>query len=102
MTWSFLGALCEISAKGKQIGRTVTPSSPAAAKRNHDAAIAVGRWREDAYSPPPHHYSRGIETPRTLPALTLGLLRRGDREPDVRKIMGLNWLRAYETVWDQV
>ena len=80
----------------------MTPSSPAAAKRNYDAAIAVGRWRQDAYPPPPHHYPRGIETPRTLLVLTVGLLNRGHREPGVRNIMGLNWLRVYEAVWDQV
>ena len=34
--------------------------------------------------------------------MPLGLLRRGYREPDVRKIMGLNWLHVYEAVWDQL
>ena len=77
-------------------------ADPAAARRSYDAAISAGRWQEDAYPPPPHHYPRGIETPKTLPALTLGLLRRGYREPDVRKVLGLNWLRVYEAVWDQV
>ena len=74
-------------------------ADPKAAKASYDKLVAAGRWRADVYPPPPHHYPAGIETPKTLPALTEGLLRRGYGEADIRKILGLNLLRVYRTVW---
>ncbi|MCG8559073.1 MAG: membrane dipeptidase, partial [Hyphomicrobiales bacterium] len=58
-----------------------------------------GRWRADAYPPPPHYYPEGIETPETLGNLTARLVERGYGEQDVRKILGLNWLRVFREVW---
>ncbi|WNK00933.1 dipeptidase [Thalassospiraceae bacterium LMO-JJ14] len=72
---------------------------PVTAKAKYDKTIAAGRWRSDAYPPPPHYYPEGIETPRTLSALTARLLERGYSETDVRKILGENWLRVYRDVW---
>lgn len=69
------------------------------AKANYDDAISSGRWRDDAYPPPPHYFPKGIETPETLPNLTDRLLARGYSEQDVRKILGLNWLRVFRDVW---
>jgi len=63
--------------------------------------IEQGVWREEEYPPPPYRYPVGIETPRTLPALTLRLMERGFDETEVRRILGLNWLRVYETVWQR-
>ena len=68
------------------------------AMREYRAAIGSGIWGA-AYPPPPHHYPVGIETPRTLPNLTRRLLERGYSEPDIRKILGLNWLRVMQDVW---
>ena len=39
------------------------------------------------------------ETVAELPKLTQGLLDRGWSTPDVRKVLGENWLRVYEKVW---
>jgi membrane dipeptidase len=61
-------------------------------------AVQSGRW-STAYPAPPHRYPVGIETPRTLPALTDRLLERGYTEVDVRKILGQNWLRVMRSVW---
>ena len=61
--------------------------------------IKSGYWSTAAYSPPPYIYPEGIETPDTLPNLTVGLLKRGFREDEVKKILGGNWLRLFEAVW---
>jgi len=68
------------------------------AMRGYNEAIRTGLWTT-AYPPPPHHYPSGIETPRTLPNLTRGLLERGYTEVDVVKILGGNWLRVMREVW---
>lgn len=59
----------------------------------------TGRWQPPDYPPPPHVYPVGIETPRTLPVLTRGLLERGYSVDDVKRIMGLNLVRLYARVW---
>ena len=74
-------------------------ADPEAARAGYDDAIASGRWRADAYPPPPHYYPEGIETPETLGNLTARLVERGYGEQDVRKILGLNWLRVFREVW---
>jgi membrane dipeptidase len=68
------------------------------ALQSYNEAVRAGRW-SNAYPPPPHHYPRGIETPRTLSNLTLRLLERGYRSEDVAKILGGNWLRVMQFVW---
>ncbi|TIX96319.1 MAG: peptidase M19, partial [Mesorhizobium sp.] len=47
----------------------------------------------------PHYNPPEIETPEMLLGMTRGLLRRGYRESDVQKILGLNWLRVFRDVW---
>jgi len=64
----------------------------------YNKLASAGRW-SSAYPPPPHRYPAGIETPRTLRNLTARLLARGYREPEVRKILGENWLRVMRSVW---
>lgn len=61
--------------------------------------IDQGHWQPAEYPPPPYKFPAGIETPRTLPRLTEALVARGFSEPDIRKILGLNWLRVYLAVW---
>ena len=74
-------------------------ADPEVARASYDDAIASGRWRADAYPPPPHYYPEGIETPETLGNLTARLVERGYGAQDVRKILGLNWLRVFREVW---
>ncbi|MCG8354044.1 MAG: dipeptidase [Kiloniellales bacterium] len=69
------------------------------AKRVYDDMITTGRWRPEAYPPPPHHFPEGIETPRTLPNLTARLLDRGYKADDIRKILGGNWMRVFRDIW---
>lgn len=69
------------------------------ARARYDQMVADGHWRPSEYPPPPYIYPEGIETPRTLPRLTERLLERGFAEADVRKILGLNWVRVYRQVW---
>lgn len=69
------------------------------ARAGYEGAVRAGTW-STAYPPPPHYYPAGIETPRTLPNLTQRLLERGYGEGDVRKILGGNWLRLLQRVWD--
>lgn len=62
--------------------------------------LATGQWRAEEYPPPPYRFPEGIETPRTLPRLTERLVQRGFAEQDIRKVLGLNWMRVYREVWD--
>lgn len=71
----------------------------AVARARYDERIADGSWRPAEYPPPPYRYPAGIETPETLPRLTARLCERGFGEDDVRKVLGLNWLRVYREVW---
>jgi membrane dipeptidase len=75
----------------------VEPDDVAMTRYEH--RLATGQWRPEEYPPPPYRFPKGIETPRTLPALTGRLLERGFGEDDVRKVLGLNWMRVYEAVW---
>jgi len=74
-------------------------ANDAEAAKMYGEQLAVRRWSAEVYPPPPHHYPAGMETPRTLLALTAALLAHGYREPEVRKILGENWLRVMRTVW---
>ncbi|WP_420442920.1 membrane dipeptidase [Candidatus Poriferisodalis sp.] len=71
----------------------------AQALSNYEREKAAGRWAGSDYPAPPHRYPERIETPRTLPNLTRGLLRRGYSAEQTKAILGLNWLRLYEAGW---
>jgi membrane dipeptidase len=54
----------------------------------------------EAYSQQtPWFYVNGFENIGELPNVTQGLLQRGWSAAEVRKVLGENWLRAYEKVW---
>ncbi|GLS36963.1 dipeptidase [Mesorhizobium tianshanense] len=72
-----------------------------AAMTIYENALADNSWSSNAYPPPPHYYPAGIETPKTMLALTEALLRRGFTTEDIRKIYGENLLRIYETIWGE-
>lgn len=65
----------------------------------YERMVLAGLWRPSEYPPPPYRFPAGIETPRTLPQLTYQLVKRGFREDEVRKVLGLNWMRVYRAVW---
>ncbi|ETX07486.1 MAG: hypothetical protein ETSY2_10955 [Candidatus Entotheonella gemina] len=71
----------------------------AAARARYDQLVAEGQWRPDDYPPPPYFYPEGIETPGTLQNLTQRLAERGFAENEIRKILGLNWLRVFRDIW---
>lgn len=71
-----------------------------AALKRYQWSIDCGRWDADVYPPPPHYFPDGMETPRSLPNLTAGLLARGYTVDDTAKILGGNWLRVLRDVWD--
>lgn len=56
-------------------------------------------WPVDIYSDQPWNMVKDFEVISQLPNLTQGLLDRGWSAPDVRKILGENWLRVFEKVW---
>lgn len=56
-------------------------------------------WPAELYSEQPWNMVKDFETITELPKLTQGLLDRGWSVPDVRKVLGENWLRVYEKVW---
>jgi membrane dipeptidase len=61
--------------------------------------LETGQWRAEEYPPPPYKFPEGIETPRTLDRLTDRLVERQFSEDDIRKALGLNWMRVYREVW---
>ncbi len=63
--------------------------------------LETGQWRAEEYPPPPYKFPEGIETPRTLGPLTDRLVKRQFSEDDIRKVLGLNWMRVYREVWDR-
>jgi len=71
----------------------------ATALARYNKLVDEGHWRPEEYPPPPYKYPAGIETPATLPRLTERLIERGFAETDIRKILGLNWMRVYRAVW---
>ncbi|RWM09760.1 MAG: membrane dipeptidase [Mesorhizobium sp.] len=73
----------------------------AASLKEYKAYLAENIWSPNAYPEPPHIYPAGIETPKTMLALTEALLRRGFTADDIRKIYGENLLRIYETIWGE-
>ncbi len=56
-------------------------------------AVALGSDFDGFSDPPP----KGLEDVTRMPAVTAGLLRRGFSEPDVRRILGENFLRIWST-----
>ncbi|MFB9984732.1 membrane dipeptidase [Mesorhizobium kowhaii] len=71
----------------------------AAALKQYNKYVADNVWTPSAYPPPPHFFPAGIETPRTMQALTECLLRRQFSEQEIVGIYGGNLLRVYETIW---
>lgn len=63
--------------------------------------VEAGDWTPQAYPRPPHYNPPEIETPELLKGMTVGLIRRGYSEEDIRKILGLNWLRVFHEVWGE-
>jgi membrane dipeptidase len=70
-----------------------------AARKAFALRVAMGVWSAESYPEPPYYYPEGIETPDRMANLTRGLLKRGFSEADVRKVLGLNWMRVYSAVW---
>jgi len=54
----------------------------------------------EVYPLPPWTYPREIDDVSKTPNLTEGLLARGYSQSDVKKILGENFIRVYEEVWD--
>lgn len=57
------------------------------------------RWPADVYSDWPWYMVKDFETIVELPKVTQALLDRGWSVPEVRKVLGENWLRVYQQVW---
>ncbi|MEO8450442.1 MAG: membrane dipeptidase [Gemmatimonadota bacterium] len=49
----------------------------------------------------PWFYVKGFENISELPNVTRGLIQRGWSTGEIRKVLGENWLRVYETVWGE-
>ena len=70
------------------------------AQAMRDDYVARGLWDGATYRNAPFHYPEGFEAPDKVANLVEALLRRGYGEPEVRRIMGGNWLRVWRQVWD--
>lgn len=51
------------------------------------------------YAPEPYHHLRGLDGPMDFVNIAAGLLERGYRPDDVRRVLGGNWLRLFGEVW---
>ncbi len=45
-------------------------------------------------------WAEGFNTVSHFPNMIRGLVARGYKDPDIEKFLGLNWLRAFEDIWD--
>ncbi|MER8779282.1 dipeptidase [Mesorhizobium sp. M0977] len=82
-------------------GGTLPFDNPETIVSAWEKEIGEGTWNPETYPRPPHYNPPEIETPEMLLGMTKGLLRRGYKEQDVRKILGLNWLRVFREVWGE-
>ncbi len=57
------------------------------------------RGRESGIFWLPGFYVKGFENIGQLPDATQRSLERGWSAAEIRKVLGENWLRAYEKVW---
>ncbi|QIW10774.1 membrane dipeptidase [Francisella sp. LA112445] len=68
------------------------------AKAFYDKMKSRGDWSDD-YTPPPHYYPEGIETPKKIKNLIPIMQKYGYKDSDIAKVMGENLLRIYKEVW---
>jgi membrane dipeptidase len=67
-----------------------------------DSQRIASTYSEFAVNPPlALRYATEINRADKVPNLTVELLRRGYREDDVRKVLGLNWYRVFSQVWGE-
>lgn len=62
----------------------------------------IGWYKEGGFialSDPPWYFPQGIEDPRKISNLTVGLAGRGYSQEDIAKIMGGNWMQVMDEVW---
>jgi membrane dipeptidase len=74
-------------------------ASDADATKMYDWLISSGTWSKSAYPAPPWYYPEGIELPEKLPNLTKAFVEKGFSDQDIKKILGLNFLRVFKQVW---
>jgi len=68
--------------------------------RNTDAKVEYAKEFRTEDNILVSHYPKGFQTAADFPNLTRALLERGYSERNVKKIMGENFLRLFEEVWD--
>ncbi len=50
-------------------------------------------------TPPPYHYPPEVELPEQYPNAVELLEKHGYKEPDIRKLLGENYIRIFRSVW---
>jgi membrane dipeptidase len=51
--------------------------------------------------PDPFHHPLGMETPDGFASIASDLSNRGYAEPDIKKVIGGNWMRLFREVWGE-
>ncbi len=69
------------------------------AQKIYDGLVASGAWKPDTYPPPPWYYPLGMRRPEELPNFTAALVKGGFSDDDIKKVLGLNFLRVFKEVW---
>jgi membrane dipeptidase len=78
----------------------IIPYSTAEEQATQDAAdLESDLWNPGTLPPGPWSCAPGIETPAGMRNLTAALLQHGFSEPEVRGIIGGNFLRVFGEVW---
>jgi membrane dipeptidase len=67
--------------------------------RLYNSFVAEGVWAPPTYVPPPWPFPREIRLPENLPNLTVALAEEGFHEEEIKKVLGLNFLRVFEQCW---
>ena len=68
-------------------------------RTDEDTAKLESTYPEFKFPPLHLRYATELNRADKAPNITVGLLQRGYSETDIRKVLGLNWLRVFSQVW---
>lgn len=80
----------------RSLDRGETPPTSALRHYRPSHPAVYGAGQTDVYDP----YPDGVHRHTELPTLTAGLVDRGYTDEEIAKILGGNFLRLFEAVWD--
>lgn len=73
--------------------------SDAEAMLIYEEYLNSGSATKENYPAPPYHYPEGIDLPEKMPNIVPALQSRGYADSDIKKLLGLNYIRVLKDVW---